>query len=125
MKPTILVVDDDPETVLALTVRLEASGYSVVRAGDGASAISAAHSQSPALIVLDLGLPDGDGYKVMEKLKSSGKTASIPIIVLTARDPHRNQEHSYNIGAFDFFQKPVPDKWLLASIERALGGRVR
>jgi len=116
----ILLVEDESDTRLALTVRLEASGYTVLHAIDGASAIGVASLETPDLIVLDLGLPDHDGYTVMERLKSNFATASIPVIVLTARDPERNQERSYEVGALEFYQKPVPWKWFLASIERAL-----
>jgi two-component system KDP operon response regulator KdpE len=120
MSAKILLVEDESDTRLALTVRLEASGYTVLHAVDGASAIGVASLESPDLIVLDLGLPDHDGYTVMERLKSNFATSSIPVIVLTARDPERNQERAYEVGALEFYQKPVPWKWFLASIERAL-----
>jgi len=120
MHAKILIVEDNPDTRLALTVRLQNSGFAVLQAHNIATATSLVFSVSPDLIVLDLGLPDGDGYTFMQKLKSSSATSSIPVIVLTARDPHENQECSYEGGAFDFFQKPVHYKWLLTSIERAL-----
>jgi two-component system KDP operon response regulator KdpE len=120
MSAKILLVEDESDTRLALTVRLEGSGYTVLHASDGASAVGVASLESPDLIVLDLGLPDHDGYTVMERLKSNFATSSIPVIVLTGRDPERNQERSYEVGALEFYQKPVPWKWFLASIERAL-----
>ena len=104
-------------------MRLEASGYTVLQAIDGVSAIGVASLETPDLIVLDLGLPDHDGYTVMERLKANFATSSIPVIVLTARDPEGNQERSYEVGALEFYQKPVPWKWFLASIERALANR--
>jgi DNA-binding response OmpR family regulator len=124
MNSRILLVEDDADTVLALTLRLQSSGYTVLPAIDGATAIRIAGSALPDLIVLDLGLPDGDGYKVLERLKSISSTSPIPVIVLTARDPEGNQERSYEYGAIEFYQKPVPYKWFLASIERALATRV-
>jgi DNA-binding response OmpR family regulator len=123
MSAKILLVEDESDTRLALTVRLEASGYTVLQAIDGVSAIGVASLETPDLIVLDLGLPDHDGYTVMERLKSNFATSSIPVIVLTARDPEGNQERSYEVGALEFYQKPVPWKWFLASIERALANR--
>jgi DNA-binding response OmpR family regulator len=120
MHAKILIVEDNPDTRLALTIHLQNGGFAVLEAHNIATATSLVSSASPDLIVLDLGLPDGDGCTFMQRLKSSPATSSIPVIVLTARDPRENQGSSYEGGAFDFFQKPVHYKWLLASIERAL-----
>ena len=120
MPAKILIVEDNSDARLALTIRLQSSGFVVLQAPDIAGAMDLVASASPDLVVLDLGLPDGDGSQFMQSLKSSSTYSSIPVIVLTARDPCGNQESSHEGGAFDFFQKPVPYKWLLASIERAL-----
>ena len=119
MNPKVLLVEDDPDTSRALTIRLEASGYIVVQANDSTTALGMAWLEVPDVIVLDLGLPDGDGYGVMKQLKSSPETAAIPVIVLTGRDPVGNQEQSYEMGAVEFYQKPVPWKWFLESLQRA------
>jgi CheY-like chemotaxis protein len=124
MSAKILVVDDDPDILKGLAIRLESNGYVVVQATTAISAIVSVRTEDPDVIVLDLGLPDLDGYTFMKQLKEFPATADIPVIVLTGREPQRNQERSYEIGAFDFFQKPVIDKWFLASIERALAGRL-
>jgi two-component system, OmpR family, KDP operon response regulator KdpE len=105
---------------LALKIRLQRNGFAVLEADNIARAANVVASGSPELIVLDLGLPDGDGYTFLQNLKSSSTSSSIPVIVLTARDPQGNQERSYDGGAVDFFQKPVSHKWLLISIEKAL-----
>ena len=123
MNAKILIVEDDPDTLLALTLRLETNGFAVLHAVDVMTAISMARAESPDLIVLDLGLPDGDGYTVIKQLKSGSTDSSIPVIVLTARDPEGNQELSYDLGAFDFFQKPVPYNWFLASVKKAVAER--
>lgn len=120
MKPTILVVEDELDMFRALAVRLEANGFRALLATSVATAVGMVRLDPPDLIVLDLGLPDGDGYTVMEKLKSLPTPWSIPVIVLTARDPQGNQERSYESGAYDFFQKPVNEEWLVESIRRAL-----
>lgn len=125
MGRTLLVVEDEAADRLALTIRLEAGGYCVRVAPDGGTAMNAASAEPPDLIILDLGLPDHDGYTVMERLKRSLRTASIPIIVLTGRDYEKNQERAYELGAFDFFQKPVPYNWFLRAIERALASRAK
>lgn len=123
MTAKILVVEDEADTQLALTLRLETSGFAVLHATDVAGAIHIARSAWPDIIVLDLGLPDGNGYGVIKELKASAATSSIPVIVLTGKDPEGNQEHSYELGAIDFFQKPVPYQWFLASVGRALAER--
>jgi two-component system KDP operon response regulator KdpE len=120
MKPKILVVEDDLDMFKALAIRLEANGFDALLATSVAASVRMVRIAPPDLIVLDLGLPDGDGYSVMEKLKSNPEAWSIPVIVLTARDPEGNQERSYDGGAYDFFQKPVNEAWLLESIKRAL-----
>jgi two-component system KDP operon response regulator KdpE len=121
MKPKILVVEDDLDMFKALAIRLEANGFDPLLATSVATSVGMVRIDPPDLIVLDLGLPDGDGYSVMEKLKKClPGAASIPIIVLTARDPEGNQERSYGGGAYDFFQKPVNEEWLMESIKRAL-----
>jgi len=120
MKPKILVVEDDLDMFKALAIRLEANGFDALLTTSVATSVGMVRIDPPDLILLDLGLPDGDGYSVMEKLKSIPEACLIPVIVLTARDPEGNQERSYGGGAYDFFQKPVNEEWLLESIRRAL-----
>lgn len=124
MSAKISVVDDDADILKGLALRLESNGFVVLQAMTAVSAIVLARAEGPDVIVLDLGLPDLDGYSFMKQLKEFPATSDIPVIVLTGRDPQGNQERSYDIGAFDFFQKPVVDKWFLASIERALAVRL-
>jgi DNA-binding response OmpR family regulator len=109
MKTKILVVEDDPDMFKALAIHLEANGFVPLLATTASSAVQIARIDSPQLVVLDLGLPDDRIPK-----------PPIPVIVLTARDPKGNQEHSYETGVFDFFQKPVNPSWLLESIKKAL-----
>jgi two-component system KDP operon response regulator KdpE len=86
----ILVVDDDPDLLRALRLRLKAQDYDISTASDGYSAIATAQKERPDLIILDLGLPVGDGFVVLERLQTSNPLSSIPVIVLTARDPQNN-----------------------------------
>ena len=117
----ILVVDDDPEIRQALQVRLKANGYDVNCAEDGAGAISEARKHTPDLIVLDLGLPVGDGFVVLDILKTTVDLSSIPVIVLSGRDRKANEERVLNAGARAFLQKPVETNEFLAVIRQALG----
>jgi DNA-binding response OmpR family regulator len=82
----ILIVDDDKDLLLGLNIRLKAAGYAVILAADAPSAISKATRENPDLIILDIGLPGGDGFLIMERLNSPQMNIHIPTIVLTARD---------------------------------------
>jgi DNA-binding response OmpR family regulator len=119
-KPKILIVDDDPDLRRALKIRLRANHYDTVQASDGYSAISVAQKEKPSLIILDLGLPAGDGYVVLERLRDSDSLSSIPVIVLTARDPQSNEQKTLQAGAAAFFQKPADNNELLDVIRATL-----
>ena len=120
-KKKILVVDDDQDLAMGLRVRLRANNFATVFATDAVSAISQAKNETPDLILLDLGLPAGDGFLVMERLNNIESLAAIPIIVLSARDPQGNKERALAAGARAYFQKPVDNDELLTAIQRSLG----
>jgi DNA-binding response OmpR family regulator len=119
-QPKILIVDDDPNLCRALKIRLQANHYNTVQASDGYAAVSIAQREHPNLIILDLGLPAGDGFVVLKRLQDSDTLSSIPVIVLTARDPQSNQEKTLQAGATAFFQKPADNGELLAVIRATL-----
>jgi DNA-binding response OmpR family regulator len=112
-KPKILIVDDDPDLRRALTLRLRASHYDTVQASDGYAAIAVAQKEQPNLIILDLGLPAGDGFVVLERLRGNDALSSIPVIVLTARDPQGNEHKTLEAGAVAFLQKPADNAELM------------
>jgi DNA-binding response OmpR family regulator len=117
----ILIVDDDPDVRHGMHLRLKANHYDTFFAADAASSMLEARKHKPDLIILDLGLPAGDGFLVMERLKSIPSLAVIPIIVVSARDARANQERAVKAGAKAFLQKPVDNAELLAVIRQALG----
>jgi DNA-binding response OmpR family regulator len=122
MKPNkILVIDDDSDLRRGLHVLLRANGYEVVFAADGLSSISVARKEQPDAIILDLGLPAGDGYDVMRRLKAMIPLSQVPIIVLTAKDAAANRELALNSGASHFVEKPFENENLLACVREALG----
>jgi two-component system KDP operon response regulator KdpE len=116
----ILVVDDDPDLVRALRLRLRANDYDIATACDGYSAIATAQKERPDLIVLDLGLPAGDGFVVLDRLQNSDVLSGIPVIVLSARDPQNNEQRALKAGAAAFFQKPADNEELLSVIRVSL-----
>jgi len=116
----IMIVDDDPDLRQALRLRLRANKYETVNAVDGYSAIAMAYKERPDLIILDLGLPAGDGFVVLDRLQKDDKLSSIPVIVLTARDPQANERRVLRAGAAAFFQKPADNAELLDVIRASL-----
>ena len=121
MAKKILLIEDDPDTQMGLKLRLEFSDYEVHIASDGVSAISLARVTKPDLILLDLGLPAGDGYVVMERLKSLGGLGLVPIVVLTARVAATNKDRSLRAGASAYLTKPVDNAELIGTIDRLTG----
>ena len=117
----ILVVDDDPDVRLSLHVRLKINNYDVILAGDGAASIAEARKHMPDLIILDLGLPAGDGFSVLERLKANDSLSMIPVIVVSGRVRIPNKDRALAAGAIAFLQKPVDNGRLLSEIRRALG----
>ena len=117
----ILIVDDNADIRLGMHLRLKANQYETFFAADAFAAVAETRKHRPDLIILDLGLPAGDGFTVMERLKQIPFLAVIPIIVVSARDGLGNQKRAYEAGAKAFLQKPVNDAELLAVIRQALG----
>jgi two-component system KDP operon response regulator KdpE len=120
-RPKILLVDDDPDLLRALRLRLRANNYEVTTASDGYAAIASAQKERPSLIILDLGLPVGDGFVVLNRLQNSDALSGVPVIVLSARDPQNNEEKALKAGAAAFFQKPADNDELLNVIRVSLG----
>ncbi len=116
----IMVVDDDADLRQALSLRLRANNFDTVNVCDGYSAIALAQKEQPHLIILDLGLPAGDGFAVLKTLQEYPALADIPVIVLTARDPENNEKRTLESGAAAFFQKPADNEELLAVIRASL-----
>jgi len=124
MKPArrskIMIVDDDPALRQALNLRLRANDYETVCACDGYSALALAQKERPDLILLDLGLPAGDGFTVLRNLRQFPALSVVPVIVLTARDPQANERPTLESGAAAFFQKPADNAELLEVIRICL-----
>ncbi len=116
----ILIVDDDQDIRVILSIMLWANNYDTVFAGDAISAITVAQEETPDLILLDLSLPNGDGFTVMKKLRSFPTLESVPVIVVTARDPRDEKERVLKAGARAFFQKPINRNTLLTTVYSVL-----
>jgi DNA-binding response OmpR family regulator len=114
-------VDDDPDIRQGMHVRLRANHYDTFFAANAVDAVAETRKHKPDLIILDLGLTADNGFTVIERLKQVLFLAVIPIIVVTARDPHPNRARALEAGARAFLQKPVDDDEFLLAIREALG----
>jgi DNA-binding response OmpR family regulator len=117
----ILIVDDDQDIRRLLGHRLKNEGFEAVFAGDAIAAVNAARKEEPDLILLDLGLPAGDGRLVMERMQAMPALEGIPVIIITARDVSMERESLEQTGAHTIFQKPFDHDELVAAIRSALG----
>ena len=119
-KKKILIVDDERDIVKALMIRLKGAGYDVVTAFDGAQGVFMAHKETPDIILLDIRMPAGNGFSVIERLKHSALTCIIPIIFLTGSPEKNAEERALELGARFYIKKPYDPEELLDAIKRAL-----
>ncbi len=121
-RPSILVVEDDPDTRQSLSLALSIHGFSVTGVEDGAEALTAVAAQAPDLILLDLMMPRLDGWTVIRKLKENPQTASIPVIVLTGKpvDPQRDKTRIFGMGVRQVLTKPISVEMLVGEIRKQL-----
>ena len=122
-KKKILVIEDDADVSLGYHILLKANHYDTCLASDGVFAISEARKHQPDLIILDLGLPAGDGFVVLERLRNNTFLEMIPVIVVSARDPGANKERALKAGARAYIQKPWNDQELLRIIRDQIGNQ--
>ena len=120
------MIDDDPRNVFAITSTLELHGMAVTQAADGRKGIEALLSaEDTDLILMDVMMPELDGYSTMNKIRQMPAFATLPIIAVTARAMPGDREKSLAAGASDYVTKPVDTDELLACMERWLSRRLR
>ncbi|MFM2294384.1 MAG: hypothetical protein RLZZ350_797 [Verrucomicrobiota bacterium] len=120
VKPKILVVDDEPDAVELIAFNLKQAGYDVVTAADGAAALKQARATAPALIVLDIMLPELDGFEVCKLLRRDPATAAIPILMLTAKAAEIDRVLGLELGGDDYVTKPFSPRELVLRIKKIL-----
>jgi len=118
---SILLIEDDLNVYHGIQRRLKTSGYETFYAPDAIASVSQARLHRPNLILLDLGLPAGDGFVVIERLRGLAELSVIPIIVLSGRDRGANEMRAMRAGAAAYLQKPVSGDLLLETIARHIG----
>jgi len=118
---TILVADDDPDIQSLVVLRLERSGYRVLRASDGQEALELALRERPDLAVLDITMPKLDGCEVTRSIREHAETAEMPVILLTARVQENDVTVGLDAGATDYVKKPFSPQELGARVASLLG----
>ncbi len=124
-KRTIMVVDDDPDMVTLLRLMLEQKGLNVMCAYSGLQALADLEKQKPDLILLDIIMPEMDGFEVLRRLKAAPETSSIPVILLSALDQLKDISTGYEIGADHYITKPFTNTHLMTVIDHLLSGDKR
>jgi two-component system, OmpR family, phosphate regulon response regulator PhoB len=117
---TILLVEDDPDIQHLVAYKLGRAGMDVIAVSDGVSALRAARSTPPDLVLLDVRLPRKSGLEICRELRAGTLAAGTPIIMLTARSRPQDLEQGYAAGADDYVVKPFSPRDLLARVEDAL-----
>lgn len=120
VKNKILVVDDEPQLRNFIRMRLEVNKFKVILASDGIEGLKKTQEEKPDLILLDILMPNLDGFGMLRKLKEDDKTKSIPVIILTAQDKPQNISRALEIGANDYMAKPFESKIMLEKIRKLL-----
>jgi DNA-binding response OmpR family regulator len=112
-----LVVEDDPDITLALRLLFSRAGYEVAHAGSGRTGLREAYAERPDLVVLDVGLPEMDGWQVLERLRD---ISDVPVLMLTAHGQETEKVRGLRAGADDYLTKPFANAELLARVEALL-----
>ena len=120
-KKTIMVVDDNPDIITIVRTILEGKGYNVMSAYSGAELLSALEKDKPDLVVLDIMMPQMDGLEVLTRMKAAPDTASIPVILLTAKVQYEDVLGGYKLGADYYITKPFTSTQLVNGINLLLG----
>ncbi len=120
MNPKILIVDDDIETVRILGLMLERKGYTILAAASGSQGLEKALQSLPDLIIMDVMMPDMDGYQVTQHLRKNPRTATIPILMFTAKSSLFGKITGKQAGADEYLAKPIYPKELLQQVEKLL-----
>lgn len=117
---TILIADDDRGHLMAMKVRLEAEGFTVIGTQDAYHAVEQARKFKPDLLILDINMPAGTGFSVQERLNNFPELSNIPVIYVTGEDPDRVDSIAQEIGAFAVLHKPFDSSDLTDTCKRAI-----
>ncbi|MCP4876965.1 MAG: response regulator transcription factor [Gammaproteobacteria bacterium] len=122
MTKTVLLAEDEPNIVESLTFLLERAGFEINVARDGRQALDSALELQPAVLVLDLMLPELDGYEVLRRLRADPKGKNLPVLMLTAKGQRIDRETALECGADLFMTKPFANAEITAAVTKLASG---
>ena len=114
----VLIIDDEADIAQMVSDRLTAAGYAVLTADTGASGLEKAFKEKPNLILLDITMPNMDGWSVLRMLRENDQTKKVPVIMLTAQGETSSHFKAQSLDATDYFVKPFEGKELLTFVEK-------
>jgi DNA-binding response OmpR family regulator len=118
LRPRVLIVEDEPMVLELITTRLELAGYQTFGARDGYQGLARLLECKPAAMIVDINMPNLDGFGVLRHMQISGEVRRVPTMVLTARNQTDDVKQAIALGARDFLSKPFKDEQLLARVAR-------
>ena len=118
MAKRVLLAEDEPNIVESLTFILERSGFDVATTTNGRQALEVALSDTPDILILDVMLPELDGYEVLRRLRADARTKTLPVLMVTAKGPREDRETAMKCGADMFITKPFVNSELIAAVEK-------
>ncbi len=118
MADSVLIIDDDKWIAMSTAMVLEAEGFVVHSALSGLEGIEMAREIQPSIILLDIMMPELDGWETLERMKADEEVAPLPVIVFTAREHHQGRAKSAAMGAVEYFRKPFRPEALIQTIRR-------
>ena len=120
MAATVLIVEDDEMVADVVRINLESEGFEVTHAPNGAAALAAIEQSQPDLVLLDVMIPEIDGWGVLTRLREDQATARLPVIMLTAKAMPADQVRGYNLGANGYLPKPFSSTDLIEKVRQVL-----
>ncbi|HCS71459.1 MAG TPA: two-component system response regulator [Rhodospirillaceae bacterium] len=123
MAKRVLLAEDEPNIVESLTFILERSGFEVATTTNGRQALEVAQSDTPDILILDVMLPELDGYEVLRRLRADTRTKTLPVLMVTAKGQREDRETAMKCGADMFITKPFVNSELIAAVEKLAVGR--
>ena len=123
MKPSVLIVDDEPNIVLSLEFLMGEAGFDVRVARDGAAALDAVRDRRPDVVLLDVMTPVKNGYEVCQAIRADAALRDVKIIMLTAKIREVEREKGLALGADEYVTKPFSTRELVERVKRLVGGK--
>ena len=124
MERTVLIIEDEKLIIVSTQMVLEAAGFRVESAMNGEDGIAKARDLRPDLVLLDIMMPGIDGWETLTRLTRDAATATIPVVIFTAREHSRGHQKSTEMGAADYFRKPFEPDELIELVEKHVGQKV-